>query len=643
MKYNLKIYGFIRVGSSTPVLEVANIPFNVKSIIEQIKISADNDCFFTVFPELCLTSYSCGDLFFQRKLLEETLAGITEIQKSTGQYGATVIVGAPIENMGRIFNCAIVISKGMILGIVPKTYLCNSSEYYESRWFASEFDRINDDTRIYNQIVPFGADLLFKDISGSEAIFGIEICEDLWAVIPPSSSSALAGANVLCNLSASNELLGKSEYRNSLVNSQSARCIAGYVYSSSGFGESTTDTVYSGALLIAENGLLLNSNNRFNRESETIFSDIDIDRLQAERRKNSSFRNSSPLKNYRLIEFDLKSKLTTKFHRAYRKHPFVPDDKNKRNAICKEIFEIQINGLIKRLKFTGIEKLVIGISGGLDSTLALLVCYKALLRLGLPLKNLIALTMPGEGTSIRTKNNASKFAKELGVDLISIPINVAVEKHLQDLGIKNKKSVTYENAQARERTQILFDLANEYNAIAIGTGDLSEIALGWSTYGGDHISMYNVNAGIPKTLVKFLVEWVAETEFEGTKNLILIDIIKTPISPELKPLKDKNKQMQLTEEIIGPYELHDFFLYYFFRFNFTPEKLLFLAQIAFKSKYGNTQLKRYLKLFFERFFESQFKRSCMTDGVKVGTVGLSPRADWRMPSDANPFIWLSSL
>lgn len=643
MKYDLKKYGYLRVAASAPELEVANVTFNSKKIIEQIEYAFKNDCYLIVFPELCLTSYTCGDLFFQKKLLDATKDGIAEIKEASAKYNSTVIIGAPLENYGKLYNCSIFISNGQILGVIPKTYLCNHNEYYESRWFASEFERTADFIEINHRRYPFGADLLFKDSNGSQAIVGIEICEDLWSVIPPSSSMALAGANVICNLSASNELLGKSEYRNSLVISQSARCIAGYIYSSAGVGESTTDTVFSGALLIAENGVLLSRNNRFHTVSETIFSEIDIDRLQSERRKNSSFRFATPAINYRYIDFNLFSKISTKFYRIYSQKPFVPEDKSKRDEVCNEILELQINGLIKRLKYIGLDKIVVGISGGLDSTLALLSSYLCFKRFKIPAKNIIAVTMPGEGTTSRTENNAIILAKELKTTLLRIPIYKIVDEHLKELGVVNKNSITFENSQARERTQILFDLANEYKALAIGTGDLSEIALGWSTYGGDQISMYNLNSGVPKTLVKFLVEWIAETQFKDKISKILKDICETPISPELQPLANKDTQIQLTEEIIGPYELHDFFLYYFVRYNFTPEKILFLAQISFAGKYSNSQIRRYLKIFYERFFKNQFKRSCSPDGIKIGSVGLSPRADWRMPSDANVLIWLSSL
>ncbi len=643
MKYDLKKYGFLRVAASSPEIEVANVLFNSSRIIEQIEYSVDNECFFIVFPELSLTSYTCGDLFFQKQLLDMSLMSIIEIEKATSKFNATVIVGAPIENNGKIFNCAVFISNGQILGVIPKTYLCYHNEYYESRWFASEYNRISDYIEINGKCVPFGADLLFKDSNTNNIVVGVEICEDLWAVIPPSSSMALAGANIICNLSASNELLGKSEYRNSLVISQSARCLSGYIYSSSGPGESTTDTVFSGALLIAENGILLKHNNRFHSESETIFADVDIEKLLCERKKNSSYRIGSALKKYRFINFNLSTKISTKFYRIYSKKPFVPDDKSKRDEVCKEIFDIQINGLIKRLKHTNLKKIVIGISGGLDSTLALLSSYQSFKRLKVPTKNIIAVTMPGEGTSTRTENNAINLAKELNVTLLRIPIEKLVNEHLKAIGIKNKNTVTFENTQARERTQILFDLANEHKALAIGTGDLSEIALGWSTYGGDQISMYNLNSGVPKTLVKFLVEWIADTQFKGKISRILKDICETPISPELQPLRIKEHQTQLTEEIIGPYELHDFFLYYFVRFNFSPPKILFLAQIAFADKYSKNQIRNYLKIFIERFFRNQFKRSCSPDGLKIGSVGLSPRTDWRMPSDANELIWLSSL
>jgi len=545
---------------------------------------------------------------------------------------------------GRIYNCAALISDGEIKGIVPKTYLPNTNEYYEARWFASSLELDSDTVAINGKDIPFGTDILFYDEEYHDLTIGIEICEDLWSVIPPSSYQAIAGANVLVNLSASNEILGKSEYRRELVKNQSARCLSAYVYSSSGQGESSTDLAFSGHCMIFENGLMLMEREPLSVGNELITADIDIERLNIERAKNSSYRFSPDRKDFRLVEFHVNERKSVALNRQIKPNPFIPSGKTEKAEVCRKLFSIQSAGLAKRFESTGLVKAIIGLSGGLDSTLALLAIHKAFDKLRLAKKNIICVSMPGFGTTGRTKNNAKALAKSLGCQYREIPISESVQLHLKDIGHDNKKQdITYENSQARERTQILFDIANMENGLVIGTGDLSEQALGWSTYGGDHISMYNVNAGIPKTLVRYIVEWCAEEEFGNQISKLLKDICDTPISPELLPPDSMTGKPQSTEEAVGPYELHDFFLYYFFRYGFSPDKILMLAETAYKGTYNRQILKKWLRIFYNKFFANQFKRSCTPDTVKAGTVALSPRGDWRMPSDMSPLPWLKDI
>jgi NAD+ synthase (glutamine-hydrolysing) len=644
LKIDLRKYGYLRVGSLSPEMRIGDISYNTASIIKSIEKADIAGCQLLVTPELSITGYSCGDLFFQQKLLKESTKALVHISQSSTKFNLAVIIGLPLMLSGRIYNCAAYISNGEIKGIVPKTYLPNTNEYYEARWFASSLESDNDLVRINGRDVPFGADLLFCDEDYHDLMIGIEICEDLWSVIPPSSYQAIAGGNVLVNLSASNEILGKSEYRRELVKNQSGRCLSAYIYSSSGKGESSTDLAFSGHCMIYENGLKLNEREALSNGDEMIIADIDLERLNSERAKNMSYRFSPDRKDFRLIDFRVSERKGVVFNRQIKPNPFVPNDKTERSEVCRMLFSIQAAGLIKRFESTGLSKAVIGLSGGLDSTLALLAVGKAFIKLGLNKKNIVCVSMPGFGTSRRTKNNAKLLAKNFGCQYREVPITESVTLHLKDIGHDGREqNITYENAQARERTQILFDIANMENGLVIGTSDLSEQALGWSTYGGDHISMYNVNAGIPKTLVRYIVEWCSEEEFSGKISKVLKDICETPISPELLPPDIITGKPQSTEDSVGPYELHDFFLYYFFRYGFNPDKILMLAETAFKGHYKRQIIRKWLQLFYKRFFANQFKRSCTPDTVKAGTVALSPRGDWRMPSDISPILWLRDL
>lgn len=638
----LKEQGFVRVGAIVPKLKVADTEFNCNEIIKQIEIASNNKIQIAVFPELCITGYTCQDLFEQDILLEETEKSLDKILEYTNNLDIICIIGMPIKAENQLFNTAVVIQKGRILGIVPKTFIPNYSEFYEKRWFTSSKNANNKEIEILGQKVPFGIDLLFKDKANNEICFGIEICEDVWAVEPPSNKLSLLGANIIFNLSASNEVIGKKEYRKELVKMQSAKTISGYVYCSSGVNESTSDVVFSGESMIFENGSCLANNQRFDFESNMIFTEIDTKRLANDRRKNTSFMGNPVDLEYREIEINIPDNIES-LTREYSKTPFVPEDKKKISEICEEILNIQSYGLAKRLLHTNINKTVIGISGGLDSTLAFLVIIKAYEILNLPKENIIAITMPGFGTTSRTHNNSMKLINEYGATFREINITKSSLQHFEDIGHdKNIKDVTYENAQARERTKILMDVANKENGLVIGTGDLSELALGWCTYNGDHMSMYAVNASIPKTLVKYIIKWVAENSKEECKNIIN-DILDTPISPELLPPDEKGNIEQKTEEQVGPYILHDFFLYHFLRYGAEPKKIYILACKTFKQDFKEEEIKYWLQVFIKRFFTQQFKRNCMPDGPKVGTVSLSPRGDLRMPSDVNYNIWLKNL
>lgn len=638
----LKEQGFVRVGAVVPKLKVADTEFNCNEIIKQIEIASNNKIQIAVFPELCVTGYTCQDLFEQDTLLEEAEKALNKILDYTNNLDIICIIGMPIKAENQLFNTAVVIQKGKILGIVPKTFIPNYGEFYEKRWFASSKNANKKEIEILDQKVPFGIDLLFKDKENNEICFGIEICEDIWAVEPPSNKLALLGANIIFNLSASNEVIGKKEYRRDLVKMQSAKTISGYVYCSSGVNESTSDVVFSGESMIFENGSCLTNNQRFDFESNMIFTEIDTKRLANDRRKNISFMGDSVDLEYREIKINIPDNIEN-LTREYSKTPFVPENKKKISEICEEILNIQSYGLAKRLLHTNINKTIIGISGGLDSTLAFLVIIKAYEILNLPKENIIAITMPGFGTTSRTHNNSMKLINEYGATFREINITKSSLQHFEDIGHdKNIKDVTYENAQARERTKILMDIANKENGLVVGTGDLSELALGWCTYNGDHMSMYAVNASIPKTLVKYIIKWVADNSKEECKNIIN-DILDTPISPELLPPDENGNIEQKTEEQVGPYILHDFFLYHFLRYGAEPKKIYILACKTFKNDFKKEEIKHWLQVFIKRFFTQQFKRNCMPDGPKVGTVSLSPRGDLRMPSDASYNIWLNNF
>ncbi len=638
----LKKQGFVRVGAVVPKLKVADTEFNCNEIIKQIEIASNNKIQIAVFPELCITGYTCQDLFEQDTLLEESEKALNKILDYTNKLDIICIIGMPIKSENQLFNTAVVVQKGKILGIVPKTFIPNYGEFYEKRWFASSKNANKKEIEILGKKVPFGIDLLFKDKENNEICFGIEICEDIWAVEQPSNKLALLGANVIFNLSASNEVIGKKEYRRELVKMQSAKTISGYVYCSSGVNESTSDLVFSGESMIFENGSCLANNERFDFESNMIFTEIDTKRLVNDRRKNISFMGNPVDLEYREIEINIPDNIDN-LTREYSKTPFVPEDKKKISEICEEILNIQSYGLAKRLLHTNINKTVIGISGGLDSTLAFLVIIKAYEILNIPKENIIAITMPGFGTTSRTHNNSMKLINEYGATFREINITKSSLQHFEDIGHdKNIKDVTYENAQARERTKILMDIANKENGLVVGTGDLSELALGWCTYNGDHMSMYAVNASIPKTLVKYIIKWVADNSKEECKNIIN-DILDTPISPELLPPDEKGNIEQKTEEQVGPYILHDFFLYHFLRYGAEPKKIYILACKTFKQDFKEEEIKHWLQVFIKRFFTQQFKRNCMPDGPKVGTVSLSPRGDLRMPSDASYNIWLNNF
>jgi NAD+ synthase (glutamine-hydrolysing) len=627
-------FGFVRIAAAVPELKVSDVLFNTEKIIELIHVAEENRTQVVCFPELCITGYTCADLFFQQQLQEEVLKALSEIQMATLSVSCAVIVGAPLRFRNRLFNTAVVLQKGRIIGIVPKTFLPNHGEFYEKRWFASGKNFRGQTIVCNEQEVPFGVDLIFFSPSFS---FGIEICEDLWAPLPPSTELCMAGAEIIFNPSASNELIGKHEYRLQLIEQQSARCHAGYVYSSSGMYESTTDLVFSGSAVIAENGKILETSKRFSLDYQLIFNEIDVDILRYERMHNSNFGEDALQQTYRKIEMQGQPLEQKEIKRTVSPYPFVPPV-SKREESCSEIFSIQTSGLAKRWLHTQAKSLIVGISGGLDSTLALLVCVKTADKLGFDRKTVIGVTMPGFGTTNRTYGNALNLMKSLEITGLEISIKEACLQHFKDIGHDpDVHDVIFENTQARERTQILMDLANKYNGLVIGTGDLSELALGWATYNGDHMSMYAVSSGIPKTLVRYLVEYVAQSMEEKTKN-ILEDILKTPVSPELLPADEYGEIHQKTEDLVGPYELHDFFLYYFVRFGFSPQKILFFAQKAFGDKYSEAMLRKWLKVFLRRFYSQQFKRSCMPDGPKVGSINLSPRGDWRMPSDAG-FHW----
>lgn len=630
--------GFIRCASATVDIKVADTDYNAENIISAIKDADKNDIKLIVFPELCITGYTCGDLFLQKTLINAAKESLFKIAEDTKNLDITAVVGLPCVINQTLYNCAAVINRGHIKGIVPKLNIPNYSEFYEMRHFAegkTEVEYID----FGGESVPFGANILFTTDACSDFALAVEICEDLWTAMPPSVNHALAGATIIANLSASNEIIAKDEYREMLVKSQSAKLYCGYIYSDAGYGESTADLVFSGDNMIAENGSILARSERFS--NECVYSEIDLERLVGERKRSNTYKNSGK-ENYTCVKLDMKAEDTV-LTRHIVKLPFVPSDSEKREKRSEEILSIQSMGLKKRLDHTHAKTAVVGVSGGLDSTLALLVTVRAFDSLGLDRKNIIAVTMPCFGTTDRTYNNAVNFAHSLGVTLKEINIKDAVNQHFKDIEHDpNVYDVTYENSQARERTQILMDIANKNGGLVIGTGDMSELALGWATYNGDHMSMYGVNAGVPKTLIRYLVDYEANRTSNDVLKKTLQDILDTPVSPELLPPKD-GEISQKTEHIVGPYELHDFFLYHLMRFGMTPKKILRLAEKAFDGEYDRKVILEWLKVFFRRFFMQQFKRSCLPDGPKVGSVALSPRGDWRMPSDASSAIWAKEL
>lgn len=637
----MKENGFVRVGALVNKLSLGDVIENAQEISRQIKKAYEAGVEIIVTPELSLTGYTCGDMFLQDKLVKDSIIGLEYVLSETKSLNIISIIGMPISTNNALFNCGVVINRGKLLGIIPKTYIPNYKEFYECRWFSSSLNLDINEIELLGQKVPIGCDLLFQDRKNPNITFAIEICEDLWVVTPPSNDYAKSGATIIFNLSSSNELIGKHNYRKNLISSQSSKTISAYIYASSGMLESTSDILFGGASLIYENGTLLKEGERFLTESNIIYQDIDVLRLVNDRRVNKSFNISSDNKIYRRINIDIHNNIS-KLERKYSKYPFVPKDDILRNERCLEIINIQSSALARRLIQLNYPKCVIGMSGGLDSTLAFLVTVRAFEKLNLDNKDIIGITMPGFGTTDRTYNNSIKLVESYNTTLKEINIKEACAIHMKDIGLNPTDiSITYENIQARERTQILMDVANMEKGIVIGTGDLSELALGWCTYNGDHMSMYSVNSSIPKTLIRYLVKWFMDNE-KGIRHDVLKDILSTPISPELLPPDKYGNIVQKTENSIGPYVLHDFFLYHFLRYGVRPKKLYFLALHTFND-FSREDILNYLKIFINRFFTQQFKRNCVPDGIKVGSISLSPRGDLRMPSDMEYKSYLKEL
>lgn len=637
-------YGFVKVAAAVPHVQVADCFYNIQQMEGLMRQASDKGVQIIAFPEMSVTAYTCLDLFAQQALLKNAEQALLKLVSDTADLNILTIAGAPLVTENRLINAAVSFQSGKILGVVPKTYIPNYKEFQEQRWFTSATELRDKTVSIGDRTYPLGSHLLF---TAGQVKVGIEICEDLWVPVPPSSLLAMEGANILVNISASNELIGKHHYLRSLICQQSARCMAGYVYASAGFGESSTDLVFAGNGIIAENGTLLEESPRFTMQEQLVISEIDIENLQNDRQVNTCFMHgASTLLGgetitipFALSENSGQPVLT----RSVDPHPFTPSGDALKER-CEEIFQIQVAGLAKRIVHTHSRTAVVGISGGLDSTLALLVTVMTFDALNIPRNQILGITMPGFGTTDRTYTNACDLIRSLGVTLKEISIKDACLQHFKDISHNpSVHDVTYENSQARERTQILMDVANQENGLVIGTGDLSELALGWATYNGDHMSMYGVNGSIPKTLVRYLVEWVAHNRVDEASRATLLDIVDTPISPELIPADENGNIKQKTEDLVGPYELHDFFLYHFLRFGSSPAKIYFLAQQAFSSNYDKETIRKWLHTFFRRFFQQQFKRSCLPDGPKVGSVSLSPRGDWRMPSDAMATLWLKEI
>ena len=632
-------HGFVKVAAAVPAVKVADVEYNVQEIEKLMTLADSEHVELLCFPELSLTGYTCQDLFKEQLLLTKAEDGLLRLLEFSRQLDVICVVGLPVQTGGLLLNCAAVLQSGTLLGVIPKTYLPNYNEFYEKRWFASAQDL--NPTEIYlagSPVLLSSEPKVFKTTDGVK--FGVEICEDVWAPIPPSNNLTMAGAEIILNCSTSNELIGKHQYLRSLLAQQSARTMSGYVYSSSGFGESTQDLVYGGNAMIFENGTLLVEGERYSFQPQLQTAQIDVERLRTERHTNSTFINAQRNAQAQIIACKPVGDHPFVLERAIDAHPFIPQDENMAET-CEEILNIQTSGLAKRLVHTNCQHVVVGISGGLDSTLALLVCVRTFDKLGLDRKGIVGVTMPGFGTSDRTHENAVSLMQLLGISQMEISIAKAVTQHFEDIGHDaSKHDATYENSQARERTQILMDLANKLNALVVGTGDLSELALGWATYNGDHMSMYGVNGGLPKTLIQYVVRYVATLPKFKAEQETLIDIVDTPISPELTPADAEGKIAQKTEDLVGPYELHDFFLYYMLRFGFRPAKIFLLAQKAFGDAYDKETIKKWLTTFCRRFFSQPFKRSCLPDGPKVGSISLSPRGDWRMASDACSTLWL---
>ena len=651
------MFGFYRFASVCPTLKVADTAYNTAEIIRCAREAIDGGAAFVVFPELCITGYTCSDLFHQELLLKKSLESLSEIAKAFADSDTVIAVGLPLRMFGCLYNCAAFVQKGKLVAVTPKIHLPNQREFYEKRHFSSGRDLLRGGAAgaaPICRVEGFGdvpvTNFFTVNGVGSEVRVGVELCEDLWTPVPPSGELALAGANVIVNLSASDALVGKGDYRRNLVMNQSARCMAAYVYASAGVHESTTDMVFSGHLMIAENGTMLAETKNYSRESEIIYADVDVERLNMQRLSEGSFQDFDSREFYaRAASFDGLRSMESLKYRFVAPTPFVPGNAETRDQNCKEIFNIQCAGLAKRIEASHTKRAVVGLSGGLDSTLALLVISETFKLLKRPASEILVLTMPGFGTTKRTKNNAVTMAELLGVELRTVDIQKACMQHFADIGHDpNTLNVTYENVQARERTQILMDIANKEGGIVVGTGDLSEIALGWSTYNADHMSMYAVNCDIPKTLVRHVVGWyadrarnfIADEKTADELSLVLRDILDTPVSPELLPADANGQIAQKTESILGAYEIHDFYLYHFAKYGATPQKMLFLAKYAFAGKYSDEEQEKALAVFVRRFFTQQFKRSCIPDGPKVGTISLSPRADWRMPSDSSFGDWL---
>ena len=629
--------GLVRVAGAVPQVAVGNLKYNKDNIVKMIHEAEQKGVSIVAFPELCITSYTLGDLFRQRNILEQSRQTLNELLAETKDTRVLVVVGMPVYASDKLYNAAVVFQSGKILGVVPKAYIPNYSEYYEQRWFASGIDIHGLTIELAGQTVPFGTDILFECAQIRELVLGIELCEDLWVPFPPHAYQAMAGATLFINISASNELAGKSDYRQEMIAQQSGRYVCGFMYVSAGPGESTTDTVFGGHAVIAENGYLLESSERFSFDAHMSVTEIDLHRLSHDRILKNTFVAQSPGHPYRRVKFSAQEAVPE--YRTIDKMPFVPGDKSARDARCHEVFEIQVTALARRLRHIGSKRVVIGVSGGLDSALALMVSSEAMQRIGLEKDAVLGVVMPGFGSTEQTQELARRLVRATGAKLLEISIVKAAKAHLKDLGHDGSADITYENAQARERTQVLMDLANKERGIVIGTGDLSELALGFCTYAGDQISMYGVNAGVAKTLIKEMVLYVSEDD--AALHDIAREIVAIPPSPELLPPSGKDER-QDTQKQIGPYELNDFFMYYVLRFEMSPRKILMLAGAAF-DEYSKDELREQLRVFYRRFFASQFKRSCMPDGPKVGSVSLSPRGDWRMPSDAEADMWLKAL